>query len=262
LLVTVNPDQTPPSVTLTGSSTVYVYLSEPYTDQLPTATDCSGIASITSNASTIVNVTVAGSYTVTYTVTDNNGLVTTVTRTVIVGSEPDPRFTYTNSGLTYSFTESSLYSPTAWLWEFGDGLTSTARNPSYTYAATGTYEVCLTARNLFNNPPYSKPAKKTCQTIDVTVGISNVALERSINVYPNPTTGNLTINIKDLSFETMNVKVFNMLGERVLANEYSKVQAQSLINLNIGGNAAGIYMIQISTEQGVVTKRINLQSGN
>jgi PKD repeat protein len=262
LIVTVNADQTPPSVTLTGSSTVYVYLSEPYTDQLPTGTDCSGIASITSNASTIVNVTVAGSYTVTYTVTDNNGLVTTVTRTVIVGSEPDPRFTFTNTGLTYSFTENSLYNPTAWLWEFGDGLTSTARNPSYTYAAEGTYEVCLTARNLFNNAPYSKPAKKTCQTINVTVGISNVALERSINVYPNPTTGNLTINVKDLSFETMNVKVFNMLGERVLANEYSKVQAQSLINLNIAGNAAGIYMIQISTEQGVVTKRINLQSGN
>jgi PKD repeat protein len=262
LIVTVNADQTPPAVTLTGSSTTYVYLSDPYTDQLPTGTDCSGIASITSNASTIVNVTVAGSYTVTYTVTDNNGLVTTVTRTVIVGSEPDPRFNFTNTGLTYSFTESSLYNPTAWLWEFGDGLTSTARNPSYTYAAEGTYEVCLTARNLFNNAPYSKPAKKTCQTINVTVGISNVALERSINVYPNPTTGNLTINVKDLSFETMNVKVFNMLGERVLANEYSKVQAQSLINLNIAGNAAGIYMIQISTEQGVVTKRINLQSGN
>ncbi len=262
LIVTVNADQTPPVVTLTGSSTTYVYLSDPYTDQLPTATDCSGIASITSNAASVVNVTTAGSYTVTYTVTDNNGLVTTVTRNVIVGSEPDPRFTYTNNSLTYSFTESSLYNPTAWLWEFGDGLTSTARNPTYTYTAAGTYEVCLTARNLFNNAPYSKPAKKTCETVVVTVGINDIALERSINVYPNPTTGNLTINVKDLSFETMNVTVFNVLGERVLANEYNKVQAQSLINLNIAGNAAGIYMIQISTEQGVVTKRINLQSGN
>lgn len=264
LTVVVNPDQTPPTVTLTGSSTVYVYLGDTYTDQLPTATDCSGILSNSSNASTEVNVTTRGSYTVTYTVTDSNNLTTTVTRTVIVGSEPDPRFTFTPNGLTVSFSESSLYDPTAWLWEFGDAFstTSQARNPTFTYTAEGEYEVCLTARNLFNNPPFSKPAKKTCETINLTVGINDVALERSISVYPNPTSGNLTINVKDISFENMNVKVFNMIGENVFVGQYNKVQAQSLINLNIAGNASGIYMIQISTEQGVVTKRINLQNGN
>lgn len=265
LTVVVNPDQTPPNVTLTGSSTVYVYLGETYNDQLPTATDCSGIQSNTSNASSEVNVTARGSYTVTYTVTDSNGLSTTVTRTVIVGSEPDPRFTFVENGLTVQFTESSLYDPTSWSWEFGDApfnSTSQARNPTFTYNAEGTYEVCLTARNLFNNPPFSQPAKQTCQTLNLTVGINDVALERSISVYPNPTVGDVTISVKDLSFENMNVKVFNMIGEKVFAGEYNKVQAQSLINLNIGGNAAGIYMIQISTEQGVVTKRINLQNGN
>lgn len=263
LVVTVNPDQTPPAVTLTGNSTVYVYLNGSYTDQLPTATDCSGIDTIISDAASVVMVTSAGAYTVTYTVTDNNGLITRVTRTVVVGTEPDPRITHTNTNLTYAFSsQTTLYSPTAWLWEFGDGLTSSAPNPTYTYTQPGTYEVCLTARNLFNNPPFSKPAKKVCETINAAVGIGDVILERSISVYPNPTTGNLTINIKDLSFDNMNVKVFNMIGERVFAGQYSKVQAQSLINLNIGGNAAGIYMIQISTEQGVVTKRINLQSGN
>lgn len=265
LTVVVNPDQTPPVVTLTGSSTVYVYLGETYNDQLPTATDCSGILSNTSNASSVVNVTARGTYTITYTVTDSNNLSTTVTRTVIVGSEPDPRFSFTTNNLTVSFTESSLYDPTAWLWEFGDApfnSTSQSRNPTFTYTAEGEYEVCLTARNLFNNPPFSKPAKKTCETINLAVGINDVALERSISVYPNPTAGNLTINVKDISFENMNVKVFNMIGENVFAGQYNKVQAQSLINLNIAGNASGIYMIQISTEQGVVTKRINLQNGN
>lgn len=262
LVVTVNPDQSAPVVTLTGSSVVNVYLGEAYTDQLPTASDCSGIASITSNANTTVNTTARGSYTVTYTVTDNNNNSTTVTRTVRVGTEPDPRFNYTANGLQVSFSDQSLYDPTAWLWEFGvSGNISTTRNPTYTYPSPGTYEVCLTARNLYNNAPFSKPAKDTCINITLGVGVNDLVLENSFSVYPNPTAGNLTINVKDLSFNNMSVKVFNMIGERVLASEYTKVQAQSFINLNIGGNASGIYMIQISTEQGVVTKRINLQNG-
>ena len=35
--------------------------------------------------------------------------------------------------------------PTSWSWTFGDGGTSTAQNPVYAYAASGTYTVSLTA---------------------------------------------------------------------------------------------------------------------
>src|SRR5690606_30707756 len=34
-----------------------------------------------------------------------------------------------------------------WLWDFGDGTTSTAQAPSHTYAAPGTYTVSLIASN-------------------------------------------------------------------------------------------------------------------
>ena len=34
---------------------------------------------------------------------------------------------------------------TSWYWDFGDGNTSTLQNPIHTYAANGTYTVCLTA---------------------------------------------------------------------------------------------------------------------
>ncbi len=33
---------------------------------------------------------------------------------------------------------------TSWYWDFGDGQTSTLQNPSHSYAAAGTYKVCLT----------------------------------------------------------------------------------------------------------------------
>ena len=49
--------------------------------------------------------------------------------------------------LAVSFTDESSGSPTAWLWEFGDGNTSTERHPQHTYASVGTYTVTLTAQN-------------------------------------------------------------------------------------------------------------------
>ena len=60
---------------------------------------------------------------------------------------PVANFTFTTSGLTASFTDTSTDSDgtiASRSWNFGDGTTSTATNPSKTYAAAGTYTVTLT----------------------------------------------------------------------------------------------------------------------
>jgi len=49
--------------------------------------------------------------------------------------------------LAVQFTDTSSGTPTQWLWDFGDGATSTERNPGHTYTAAGTYSVALTAAN-------------------------------------------------------------------------------------------------------------------
>jgi len=36
---------------------------------------------------------------------------------------------------------------TTWFWDFGDGTTSTVKNPSHTYLSTGYFEVTLTVSN-------------------------------------------------------------------------------------------------------------------
>lgn len=61
---------------------------------------------------------------------------------------PTANFTATPvSGHTMQFADTSSGSPTSWLWDFGDGNTSTAQNPSHTYAAAGPYSVKLTVSN-------------------------------------------------------------------------------------------------------------------
>jgi PKD repeat protein len=49
--------------------------------------------------------------------------------------------------LSVSFTDLSSGGPTSWLWTFGDGTTSTQRNPTKTYATPGVYDVSLRASN-------------------------------------------------------------------------------------------------------------------
>jgi len=49
--------------------------------------------------------------------------------------------------LHVQFTDLSTGDPTSWSWNFGDGGTSTLRNPVHTYTAAGTYTVSLTVMN-------------------------------------------------------------------------------------------------------------------
>lgn len=50
-------------------------------------------------------------------------------------------------GGAVQFTDQSTGTPTEWLWDFGDGGTSTDQSPSYTYISAGTYDVSLTVTN-------------------------------------------------------------------------------------------------------------------
>jgi PKD repeat protein len=49
--------------------------------------------------------------------------------------------------LIVNFADLSSGTPTSWLWDFGDGGTSTAQYPYHTYTVVGTYPVALTVSN-------------------------------------------------------------------------------------------------------------------
>ncbi len=99
----------------------------------------------------------AGTYTVTLTAGNSKGSnkITRMDYITVMQPGPIPNFTASpTSGirpLTVTFTDTSTGSPTSWLWTFGDGGTSTLKNPSHQYTTAGTYNVSLKATNSAGN---------------------------------------------------------------------------------------------------------------
>ncbi len=59
-------------------------------------------------------------------------------------------------GNNVQFVDNSLYEPTNWEWDFGDGNTSNEQNPSITYNEPGTYMVTLATSNEFGEHSLSQ----------------------------------------------------------------------------------------------------------
>lgn len=88
-----------------------------------------------------------GTYTLDFS-TELNGCTATASLSVPVNPLPVANYSYVETApLNYSFTDLSMISGgsiDSRIWDFGDGSTSIAQNPTHTYTVPGTYTVCLT----------------------------------------------------------------------------------------------------------------------
>ncbi|MBC7884813.1 MAG: PKD domain-containing protein [Saprospiraceae bacterium] len=112
----------------------------------------------TPSTSTLINPTVVyqnpGTYNVTLKVTNNIGTDTELKNNYIsVSPVPVASFNYTASGPTVNFTNSSQFANN-YIWNFGDGTTSTAINPVHTFTSNGTFNVTLNAGNSCGSVTY------------------------------------------------------------------------------------------------------------
>ncbi len=95
----------------------------------------------------MVTYSTAGTYDVMLTVTNSTGTdMLTLSNYITVNDVPSVGFGSMVNGTMVSFNNTSN-NATSYSWDFGDGNSSTAANPTHTYATDGTYDVTLTATN-------------------------------------------------------------------------------------------------------------------
>lgn len=103
----------------------------------------------------VATYTTPGTYTVTLVVRNASG-INSITKTnfIVVNPSPSASFTANNRiaclPAVVQFTDQSVPnvgSIVSWLWDFGDGTTSTQQNPVKTYNTVGFYTVSLTVRS-------------------------------------------------------------------------------------------------------------------
>ncbi len=136
--------------------------------------------------------TATGTFTVSLTVSGPGGSDGETKVSYIAVSSPPPPPTAALSGtptsgtapLVVSFSDNSTGSVTSWNWAFGDGGTSTAQNPSYTYTSPGTYSVSLTVAGPGGNDSTTE------------VGYVSVSAAPPIAEFVGtPTSGNVPLNV-------------------------------------------------------------------
>jgi PKD repeat protein/Zn-dependent protease len=103
-----------------------------------------------------------GIYTVTLSVTNEFGSEQVIKSSLInTGVVPDAEFiAETRQGdppLTVRFRDFSAGHPLAWLWDFGDGTTSTEKDPVHTYTNEGYYTTSLHIANAFGSDSLTRP---------------------------------------------------------------------------------------------------------
>lgn len=183
-----------------------------------------------------IDVTAEGAYTVNVTNADAcNGTGNSNTIFVTVNPLPVTDFSIiqTINSLTIQFLNNSS-NATTYAWDFGDGNTSTAANPSHTYGTGGNYTVTLTASN---------GDCSTTHSLDILNVSTEEMISNALTVYPNPAESELNITIDQIGF----VHIINLAGQQVASERIVKGNN----TIDIQNIASGFYFAQIQTNNGI-----------
>ena len=91
----------------------------------------------------------------------------------------------------------------------------------------------------------------TSNHVEETIELGVKEFSEEIAIFPNPTTGQLTIDNGQLTID--NVEVFDVYGRKLFEQ---KAEGRKQKEIDISDFRAGIYFVRIATEQGVVIKKV------
>ena len=179
----------------------------------------------------------------------------------------------TNTGNYFAYNLSSGNGNLSYLWNFGDGTTSTQQYPFHQYAVPGQYVVCLTTTNTYSTMLGVQTCSDTyCDSSSVqrmaagflmsqinvipqsATGIKQAEILIGLNAYPNPIADELTIEATTKDNSKLNYMLIDALGRVVLTGNIENSKA----TINTSALEKGFYSLSITDEKGSSLKAIKL----
>lgn len=139
-------------------------------------------------------------------------------------------------------------------WDFGDGSPAgSGVNPMHTYTMNGTYTVVLTAMNTCGT------VYDTIQVVVAGINIEESMMAKSLNIYPNPNNGKFRVEFEVEGLNNLEVRVTCLLGEVLYSNNPGNVSGIYRQDLDLSDQPAGVYILQITTEEGSVNRKVTVR---
>lgn len=151
-------------------------------------------------------------------------------------------FSYSSNGNgEISFTNNSENSAT-YLWDFGDGTTSTLQNPTHTYSSNGQFTVTLLASKC-------EMQDLTTQTINTNPLHTEQNTKSKWIVYPNPTNGIVNLKVDNFTIDT----IYNIYDSQGRLLSSGKILNENT-EIDFVGLSSGIYLLEIGNEEKQIFK--------
>jgi hypothetical protein len=147
--------------------------------------------------------------------------------------------------ITLSGSNLSASTATTYQWYLNGVLIAGATNQTYTPTVSGVYVVRITDINGCV-PMYSKG-----YTYVKPNAISALDLSNHITLYPNPTTGKLSIETNGTIYKYNQICVYNIEGKKL-------VDIKNATEIDLTSFANGLYSVHLMTDKGFAIKKIQI----
>lgn len=166
--------------------------------------------------------------------------------TVYFCHPPNPRFSYLANGHLVSFTDSS-FSPVSWYWSFGDDFFSDLQNPTHYYKNPGTYNVCLTSKNICNQQTF-------CDSIVFQANGVETKNGEEVTIYPIPAKDHLNIGWLNPQPGSGEINIINSQGTVVFKKGITVTSNGYHDEIDITEFSSGFYYMRMITNNVTILK--------
>lgn len=161
---------------------------------------------------------------------------------VKIQSKPLASFTASAKDAELTFTNTSQRGR-EFHWDFGDGNSSVEPNPVHIYKQKGVYVVRLRAENECGNSDYSRGI-----SLDFTADRESNA-SPAFSVFPNPTSGLLTVLLQNCHGESTQLIIRNAVGQEIIRREIGILPGAHSETFDLSNFPKGNYLLELQVGQ-------------